>query len=259
MAGFLYLFFYTMKPRVITKISDEDITRSLESFSGGRGHEERYASFDYCFNYFQQFRDKDDKSELAENMQYSCLHLGFYLASWGMYRGSTFLLQKSAKVFEDLIKYIASSECDVWDIDVHNYSTGGNISKLIACEKKIREKLGKHNLVKASGVAPVKEATLTLTTKIMLGVFGNVPAFDTYFKTASGLDVFNENSLKEIEKFYNDKKSIIAVSEVSKIETFDFYDYKKTVRPYTKAKIIDMIFFQKGLDESDTKRGKAKD
>lgn len=223
-----------------------------------RGHDKRYASFDYCFNYFQQFKDKDDKSELVENMQHSCLQLGFYLASWGMYRGSTFLLQKSAKVFEDIIKYIASPECNVWDIDVHNYSAGENISKLTTCEEKIREKLGKHDLVKSNGdILKNREATLTLTTKIMLGVFGNVPAFDSYFKVASGLDIFDKNSLKEIEKFYNKKKKLLIISKASKIKTFDYCDHKKTVRPYTKAKIVDMVFFQKGLNESKLKSGRV--
>lgn len=30
-------------------------------------------------------------------MEVSCLHLGFYLASWGMLRGSSDLLQRSAR------------------------------------------------------------------------------------------------------------------------------------------------------------------
>jgi hypothetical protein len=44
---------------------------------------ERYASFDYCFNYFQYFKEEDLIEELAEpeNIQTSCLQLCFYLAS----------------------------------------------------------------------------------------------------------------------------------------------------------------------------------
>ena len=38
-----------------------------------------------------------------------------------MYRGSTFLLQKSVKIFEPLIEYVASQDCDVWGIDIDTY------------------------------------------------------------------------------------------------------------------------------------------
>jgi hypothetical protein len=33
----------------------------------------------------------------------SCLQIGFYLASWGMMRGSSFLLEKSVRNFSNLI------------------------------------------------------------------------------------------------------------------------------------------------------------
>jgi len=76
-----------------------DIDANVREFLAGRNANERYASFDYCFNYFQSFRESGAVSLLAssDNVQLSCLHLGFYLASWGMFRGSTELLQKSAR------------------------------------------------------------------------------------------------------------------------------------------------------------------
>ena len=57
--------------------------------SGGRKPNERYTSFDYCYNYFQAFRESGEVSALATptNIQVSCLQLGFYLASWGMLPG----------------------------------------------------------------------------------------------------------------------------------------------------------------------------
>lgn len=68
-----------------------NIKRYLDgvSESDGRRPDARYASFDYCFNYFQSFREARNIAALASsaNLQLSCLHLGFYLASWGMLRG----------------------------------------------------------------------------------------------------------------------------------------------------------------------------
>jgi len=85
-----------------------DITQNLELFDDGLGKntgrhaDARSASFDYCFNHFQSFREEDKVQKLAEagNMEMSCLQLGFYLASWGMLRGSSFLLEKSLRFYQ---------------------------------------------------------------------------------------------------------------------------------------------------------------
>lgn len=206
---------------------------------------ERYASFDYCFNYFQGFKNK---AEIAEDihMRRSCLELGFYLASWGMYRGSTFVLQKSVRIFEPVMKYIASDECDVWGIDVDNYDEGNNIEKLVKCSERIKKELGIHNINGKD-----RAATETLITKIMLGVFGNVPAFDSYFRTGSGLGALDEHSLGKIKNFYEENKNMIT----RELKTFhdespEEKPHLHTDRHYTKAKLIDMIFFTKGLLEA---------
>ena len=95
----------------------------------GRKPLERYASFDYCFNYFQWFKEENRIKELSsdKNIEQSCLQLAFYLASWGMYRGSGFILSKSVKFYEDLIKEISEFDSDIWDIDVDTYLKPGNI------------------------------------------------------------------------------------------------------------------------------------
>lgn len=41
----------------------------------------RSRSWDYCYNYFQ------DHPEPTQDLERSCLQLGYYLASWGMLRG----------------------------------------------------------------------------------------------------------------------------------------------------------------------------
>lgn len=200
---------------------------------------ERYASFDYCFNYFQAFRESGATNEIASptKMQESCLQLGFYLASWGMLRGSAMLLKKSAKVYEPVIHAIASEDIPIWDIDADRY-TPSNIQKIIDFEKTLQHKL------------PASQSSLpspTLVTKIMLGVFGNVPAFDTYFKKGFGVSTFNPKSLSRIGQFYSDNKTII---EKYRINTLDFLSGQPTQRRYSRAKIIDMIFFIEGGGKS---------
>jgi hypothetical protein len=109
--------------------------------SGGVKPTERYTSFDYCFNYFQSFRESGTIKDISheKNMQESCLQLGFYLASWGMFRGSSTLLQKSLKIFIPVINLIASTDAEIWDIDADRY-TPDNIEKIIEFEKLIQSK-----------------------------------------------------------------------------------------------------------------------
>ena len=66
-----------------------DINKSLNQFIEGQGKnkgrkpDERYASYDFCYNYFYSFYKRNKLSELAneKNIQMSCLQLAFYLAS----------------------------------------------------------------------------------------------------------------------------------------------------------------------------------
>jgi len=61
------------------------IDANLRKYLGQRQPSTRSSSFDYCFNYFQSYREAGDISGMfrRENMDLSCLHLGFYLASMG--------------------------------------------------------------------------------------------------------------------------------------------------------------------------------
>ena len=93
-----------------------DILQIVNNFKLQSNLTDRYTSFDFCYNYFI----KTDSSLLIDNMEKSCLTLGFYLASWGMFRNS-FLLNKSIKHYQRTNKYIASLDKSVWQIDVDNY------------------------------------------------------------------------------------------------------------------------------------------
>jgi len=102
-----------------------DIEANLAAFTGDLGPDARYASFDYCFNYFRSFREQGRTADIAapQNLQMSCLQLGFYLASWGMLRGSSTLLRKSARHYEPVIDVIAAAPAEVCDLDADRYST----------------------------------------------------------------------------------------------------------------------------------------
>jgi hypothetical protein len=215
-----------------------DIEGNIQKFLQGTGRNdglqptERYASFDYCFNYFQSFRERRIIEQIysPENIQNSCLHLCFYLASWGMLRGSCPLLQKSIKFYIPLIEYLATAPKKLWEIDVDCY-TREDIQLLRDCRKKI-----------SYALLPCG-ASDTLATKIMLGVFGNVPAFDSAFKLGIRVSNFGTMALEKISAFYQENKDII---DRFRMPTLDFLSGRHTERLYTRAKVIDMVFFIEG-------------
>jgi hypothetical protein len=219
-------------------VDDEHIQRNVAVFMGHRGPGQRYASFDYCFNYFQAFREQNQIGRIAERdkVQLSCLQLGFYLASWGMFRSSA-LRTRSLKQFEPVIELIAHTPRRTWDIDAQCYSTE-TCSQLTSTAAEIRSALQYPD-----GEWP----TNTLVTKIMLGVFGNVPAFDNYvvagLRAAGLIGRFGFNALSAIGKFYQDHHEQI---DQHRGYTLDFGTGTLTERRYTRAKVIDEIFYIEG-------------
>ncbi|MBS3107770.1 hypothetical protein J4468_02535 [Candidatus Woesearchaeota archaeon] len=216
-----------------------NVKKSINQFLEGNGKnkgrkpDERYASFDYCYNYFYSFYKRNKLNELADekNLQMSCLQLGFYLASWGMMRGSSFLLEKSVKNYINLIVSISKMNPALWKIDVNEYNAD-NIKLLLNCKQQIIDALGKEN-----------KSSDTLVTKIMLGVFANIPAYDQYFRKSLKLHSLNKKSLLKIKAFYDENKETF---DSFKIYTFDFLTSKKTGIIYPRAKLIDMCGFMDG-------------
>src|SRR4051794_39107279 len=109
-------------------MTDPEIVNLVHQFKKKRTPEHRYASFDYCFNYFRRFRAGRLQDIAAkENIESSCLHLRFYLASWGMFRMSGKLGQNmNLRHFRRVVTEISSWESQhelgaVWEIDAGNY------------------------------------------------------------------------------------------------------------------------------------------
>ena len=216
----------------------EDFRKYVSIFIKKVGVKHRYASFDFCYSYF--YRVHVLNSDKKEDKEKSCMVLWSYLASWGMLRGSSKLLQKSPAYLLSLIDYIGEIYDDAIKIDVDSYNDE-NIAKLICMYNNIEQRLEIPNKFKPS---------VTLVTKIMLGVFANVPAYDQYVKKAFGINTFNKKSLEVIVEYYNEYNKDGAVDQLAEMqEVLVFPDIEGVELTYTKAKIIDMYGFQKGISE----------
>ncbi len=146
-----------------------------------------------------------------------------------MLRGSAELLQKSARHLIPLIELIAGADAALWEIDAHCY-TEPNIRQLLETGRMFRRA--------RPGMSDI------LVTKIMLGVFGNVPAFDTNFKKGFEVSTFGHKALRKIGGFYEENRIVI---DRYRTPTLDFVSGEPTSRKYTRAKVIDMAFFIEGM------------
>lgn len=164
----------------------DNINDTLEEFfeAWKTDDNSRYYSWEHCYNFFQ-----NNKTEILTDcklLNTASLHLAFYLASWGMYRGSSNLLWKDYKIHENLIKQLCSKCGYLWNANVE--------------WEQVKE--AKHIIIDYYKRYDIT-ATDTLITKILMGIFGCVPAYDNFLKIALknyGIpQTFNEDSFNQLK------------------------------------------------------------
>lgn len=199
----------------------------------------RYRSWEHCYSNFYHARKKADV-----DIDYLSLQLAFYLASWGMYRGSSFLLQKDYKIHIPVIEELLKDKYDpLMGIKCSEFKKESNQKLLEEINGFISEYYDKvRKSVKSQEIK--NDVSDTLITKILMGTLGCVPAYDRYFiagiknrKVATGN--YNIKSVLQLVDFY--EKNADRLDQVQQNMTvFDL--------PYPQMKIIDMGFWQIGYD-----------
>ena len=227
---------------------DEIINQGLKFYNKLREDENgRYRSWEYCYKIFN---DAHKSNNVDDNfIDYLCLHLSFYLASWGMYRGSSFLLQKDYKIHKPVIKILLEEKYNsLWGIQVNEYKLKENQEKLKDIVARIRKVYNEIRL-SVKETIPKNELSDTLITKVLMGTLGCVPAYDRYFisgirkeKAASGN--FNIKSILDLVDFYN--KYYNEFEEAR--SQMKVYEMK-----YPQMKILDSCFWQIGFDLDEGK------
>ena len=211
---------------------------TIEKYLSGITTDEfhRYKSWDNCF---QSFR-------VSRQSEIQVLELAFYLASWGMYRGSSGLLQKNHLIHKGAVDILYSKSSQTLKCNVTTEIKKENIKAILSVKDKLAKHYNSIYFTKGTDKPKPISPTDTLLSKIMLGTLGCVPAYDRYF--IDGLKEkkmehtgFNEASLNELFKFL--EKNKIEIDEAQKlIKT-------KTERHYPLMKILDMYFWQIGYDK----------
>jgi hypothetical protein len=192
-----------------------------------------YKSWEHCYTYFSQ---EDLDEEVA------CLHLGFYLASWGMYRGSSFLLWKDYLIHKEVVRHLLQN-IHLRDINFIDIKTEQieEISDLVVWVKNWY----KNNITFINGERKKINVTDTLATKIILGTLGCVPAYDRYF-----INGIRKTGLKYSSINLANYSSVIAFYKMnhSSFERANLEIFNATGLHYPAMELLDMYFWQIGLE-----------
>ena len=199
----------------------------------------RYRSWEHCYSHFIKARGSKEI-----DYDYLSLQLAFYLASWGMYRGSSFLLQKDYKVHIPVVKELLSKEYDALaGIECIEFRKESNQQLL----REINSFLGQYYdkiRREVKGQELKNQLSFTLITKILMGTLGCVPAYDRYFiagikkqKVTTGN--YNLKSIMKLVDFY-EKNSVRLEPVREKMEVDGM--------PYPQMKMLDMGFWQIGFE-----------
>lgn len=191
----------------------------------------RYRSWEHCFRYFRASRD-----EIRSDLDVAALQLGFYLASWGMYRGSSFLLQRDYTVHKQTIEALTSERFTVlWEREIGANSTDEGYADLI---------LEAASAVRRS-YQPFGVATDTLVTKVLLGTLACLPACDRFFidgfkRTGHQYSYVNAPFVRRMIGFCTQFSGELR-QEQSRIASVSGADYPL-------MKLADMYFWQIGYE-----------
>ena len=220
---------------------DELISAAQTFYDDARANENgRSRSWEHCYRVF-----RDARTDPSPDCDYLSLHLAFYLASWGMYRGSSFLLQKDYKVLSPIVEEVLKPEYDclfgLACADLRNSDVQTQLNKLYASIADdfhpIREEVAGHEVVN-----PVSQV---LITKILMGTLGCVPAYDRFFEEGAkylGLEKksYNKDSLLELAAFYEAHNDRLEEARCG-MRTEDLV--------YPQMKLLDMGLWQVGFEK----------
>lgn len=291
----------------------------------------RYKSWEYCHEIFNYYGRKEEITDEVYDLL--ALNLAFYLASWGMYRGSSFLLQRDYKTHIGAVKEIMKDKYkDLWNYDPSDknneeletdanrlvqlclaiaktyepieernkqnddlytyvfefgdkyidvvieknndeyvvkkggkkaitidndklkyngvdldFSLEDNFPVIDYSSKTIYRTKARDDTKKLLNVYNVENVSTILTTKIVMGTLGSVPAFDRFL--ISGLK--SEKTYTIEGKEWN---VVASFCKKTLLFTFKFYnEYLKDVTDlppiYTPLKKVDMCFWQIGFEK----------
>ena len=211
----------------------------------------RLRSFDHVHEEFEKNMYNRNVSD-----EYLALHLFAFLASWGMLRGSSYMLQKDYLFLVPIVRIIRNEKYkQLLDVSYAELNQE-YIALVLQIKKEIIQELVKKKYYKMDNQKENKPSTInvvsdTLIGKILLATFSCIPAYDRYIVTCmKSLGIqssINENGLNSLITFINNNVEFFKEKE-------EYINNRlKSKRPYSLMKVIDMLFWESGYYEESSK------
>ena len=184
----------------------------------------RERSWNKCYEVFSEARNNRPIDD--SYMDYLCLHLAWFLASWGMLRNS-FLMGYNHTIHKTAIEKILDEKYDVLHgISCEAFNDDDNKARFNKLVDEVRASY--------EGNSPSD----TLISKILLGTMGCTPASDTYFDKALKECGITPRSFKS--------KTIEQFGQI--INALSCNELDKLKEQYPEMKIVDMAMWQRGYN-----------
>lgn len=259
-----------MKEELKVKKNNMTVGELFEFHTKNHG---RFLSWERCYKFFKINKDKflsNTPAELSDLYRQAEVELGFYLASFGMYRGSSVLLIKDSSIYSDLI---SSLYAVVKDEELRKAEAEKNG---LEYEYKLNSKLYKQCDVWIKNIKGEKKNyydNKILITKILMGIFGYVPAFDRFFQDGLRKAKEQDERFKDLTAYVRDIDKWREVEgttdgfipeelakEFSKLD-FHFHAPYDEAEQYPLMRKIDIYFWFIGFCsyETDKEKNKVKD
>lgn len=194
------------------------------------------------------------KNPERANVDNLSLHLAFYLASWGMYRGSSFLLQYDYTIHTSVVKEILKSEYStLFGLECKELNNEQTSSLLKKLNSEISTIYNPFRLeLKETEVT--QDISNILVSKVLLGTLGCVPAYDRFFvdavkKNKVTTGNYNIASLQKLIKFYEEHQEKLENLRSEFLIKYEFDGEEKTL-DYPQMKLLDIGFWKIGFDLS---------
>lgn len=232
-------------------LTADRLEKMFEAFKKTRNTPNGYdLSWEHCIGEFARAFSNPQKATSDEKtVDYLSLHLGFYLASWGMLRGSSGLSKCDYKVHAPVVKTILGYS-DLFGKDLQDFLNAQTRERFETLRKDVVE------YCRQFCNAKDYKASDTLVSKIILGTFGITPAYDRYFKK-SVIDygittgTYNIQSLEKLADYFSSHHAA-EVAEMTKT-------MQKQFPLYTRARVIDALLYTIGIeDEYEKKENKSR-
>lgn len=201
----------------------------------------RFNVWDFCHKKFVKYRGKNKSKTAVKNL---CLTLAYYLASWGMYRGSGYILHYDQTFYKRVINVVFDEKYNpLWDLQIDTFESDDELVELLFGKNGLYDSIEQALSVPERGYKPSE----TLVTKVILGVFGCCPAFDEVFK--EGFFCLNEEMKgKRLRAKY---RGFLEFARKNK-DKFSENQVPKKLKKYPIMKLVDMYYWYVGLEITAT-------